>query len=308
MSGRSRGGDTTHLRVNRRLWDRVARSYERSHERSLRRVPAESWGLYRISERRLELLGPVRGRRLLELGCGAALWSASLARRGARVVAFDFSAARLRQASTEVRKRAVPVRLLRANAERLPFRAASFDLAFCDWGALTFADPRRTIPEAARVLRNGGRLVFSTANPLRSVVEDRGSRPIGRRLRWSYFDLGRIRYGNEVNFQLPFGGWVELFRASGLTLERLVEPRAPVGTRSTYLTKAQREWGRRWPLEAIWSLRKEPAPRRSATSRERRSTRPPLRSPRARTAAPRAPPPARASGLGSGSPAAGSPG
>lgn len=257
-SGRSPGAEEDHVRLNRRRWERGAAAYERMHRRSLRNVPAESWGLFRLSEHRLGLLGSVRGQRVLELGCGAALWSASLARRGATVVGIDFSAARLRQAAAELEKRDSDVRLVRADAERLPFAAGSFDLAFCDWGALTFADPDRTVPEAARVLRPGGRLVFSTANPVRDLFEDRWGGPIGRRLRREYFDLGRIQYRGEVNFQRPFGRWVELFRSSGLSIDRLVEPQAPARSRSSYLTAEQRAWGQRWPLEAIWSLRREP--------------------------------------------------
>jgi SAM-dependent methyltransferase len=148
---------------------------------------------------------------------------------------------------------------VRASAERLPFRDAAFDLVFCDWGAMTFADPMRSVPECVRVLRHGGRLVFATASPLRYVTLDLAKDRQSRRLIRPYFGSHRIDLGSDaaVEFQLPYGAWIDLFRRNGLTVERLVETRPTPGRRSTYLSRADADWGRSWPLETIWKLRKE---------------------------------------------------
>ena len=42
----------------------------------------------------------------------------------------------------------------------MPLADSSFDLVFCDHGAMSFCDPAVTLPEVARLLRPGGRFVF----------------------------------------------------------------------------------------------------------------------------------------------------
>ncbi len=217
-----------------------------------------SWGLWRIPDSELRLLGPVRGKDVLELGCGAARWSEALRRKGARVVGLDLSGAQLRKARQLQAARAARFPLLRSAAERLPLRDRSFDLVFCDWGALTFADPRRAIPEVGRVLRPGGHLVFAAASPFRHVTfgarQDRQLRQLQRR----YFDLHRIEYSRRepVEYTLPYGGWIQLFARSGLTVERLVEPSSTGRKRSRYLSKSDHAFARSWPIEALWRVRK----------------------------------------------------
>jgi SAM-dependent methyltransferase len=218
-----------------------------------------AWGLWRVPESRLRALGNPRGRDTLEVGCGAARWSIALAGRGARAVGLDFSSEQLAHAAALNRRARHRVRLVRGDAERLPFGSATFDLVFCDWGALTFCDPYRTIPEASRVLRPGGRLVFATSSPFRSVSQHRRSDRMHRGLLYDYFDLHRIRYPGEVNFQLPYGEWVRLFSENGFVVESLNETRPRPGDRSAYLNRSESAWARRWPLEAIWQVRKEGA-------------------------------------------------
>ncbi len=121
---------------------------------------------------------------------------------------------------------------------------------------MTFCDPRRTVPEVARVLRPGGRLVFATLSPFRAVAHDRREDRLGRDLRHDYFGLGRLAFPNEVNFTLSYSGWIDLFDQNGLVIERLVEPQGPGGRRSRYLSAREERWARRWPLESIWSVRK----------------------------------------------------
>jgi len=215
-----------------------------------------AWGLWRVPERELQLLGPVRGRSTLEVGCGAGRWSVALARAGAIPVGLDLSSRQLEKARRVASIARVRVRWVRGDAERLPFRPGAFDIVFADWGAFTFCDPRRAVPEAARVLRPGGRLVFATSSPFRSVVQGRRSDRTDRRLRYPYFSLGEIRYPGEVNFQLTYADWIRLFRRVGLRVEELRELSAPPGRRSSYLSRAEERWGRRWPLESIWAADK----------------------------------------------------
>ena len=251
------------VRRNRAFWQSIGAAYETAHAPALRTDGGRAWGFWRIPEDELRLLGPVRGRRILELGCGAAEWSVGLARAGARPVGLDFSSNRVRQAADRMRRSRVRFTLLTADAGSLPLRDASFDVVFCDWGAMTFRDPYRTVPEVARVLRTGGVFAFSTGSPFRYLCQDPRTDRIGPRLRRGYFGLHRVEFPDSVDFSLPYGEWIRLFGAHGLVVDQLVEPVGGPRRRTSYLTSGERRWSARFPLEIIWSLRKV-APARSS--------------------------------------------
>lgn len=249
--------------VNLEDWERTAEGYEVRHRRMLIREGGRAWGTWRIPERSLGLLGPVAGRDVLELGCGAAWWSVALARDGARVVGLDFSPARLRQARVRMEAAGLDFPLVRARAERIPYPNDRFDLVLSDYGATTFADPRRVVPEVARVLRRGGRFVFAHASPFRSVTQQHHPDRQSRRLVRDYFGLHSIRTPDSVEFQLPYGEWIGLFAANALAVDALIERPAPRSRRSSYVSREDQEWALHWPYESIWSTHKMGAPRRT---------------------------------------------
>ena len=226
------------------------------------------WGSFHIPERQLKLLGDVRGKDILELGCGAARWSIALSRVGARVVGLDVSPRRLQQAREIVKRTGAKLRLVEASAESVPFPARSFDVIFCDIGAMSYADPYRTVPEAARLLRPGGQLTFSIDSPIHSVYFTSKKGRMSSRPQRSYFTMHRIDLPRTVEFQLPYGEWVRLFRENGFEVERLIELRPPPHPRSKFLTRPELRWARHWPFEIIWSVRKkrDVRPRRQPAS------------------------------------------
>ena len=155
---------TDHARRNREFWDRRSDEY---HERNAAFIERGlAWGVWQIPESELRILGEVRGKDVLELGCGAAEWSRALAREGARPVGLDNSEARLAHAREALARDALEFPLLHASAESIPLPDESFDVVMADWGAPTFADPYLYVPEVARVLRRGGLFAFSGATPI----------------------------------------------------------------------------------------------------------------------------------------------
>ncbi len=237
--GRHDVGAGETARANRAWWDAEAVDYYAEHGRFLG-DDAFVWGPEGWTEAELGLLGPVEGRDILEVGAGAAQCSRWLASRGARVVASDLSAGMLRTARALSDRMRMPVPLLQCDARSLPVGDATFDVVFTAYGVIPFvADSDRVLAEAARVLRPGGRLVFSTSHPVRwAFPDDPGER--GLTVSQSYFDTtpyvesdetGRATY---VEHHRTLGERVREIRAAGLVLEDIVEPGWPERTTESW--------------------------------------------------------------------------
>jgi len=244
-----------HVVHNRRFWDADAEAYQEAHGAALARAPL-AWGAYRVPEADLRVLGPVAGRDLLELGCGAAQWSIALRDLGARVIGLDLSTQQL----THARHAARDLLLVQASGEQLPFADACFDVVFCDHGALSFCDPVVSIPECARLLRPGGLLAFCCTHPLLYLTFDDKAGQQTRKLQLDYNQLGRMPPAEgTIDWALPAGAWIRLLRRHGFEVEDLVELVADAGASTTYGEFAPPRWARRWPAEWIWKARKHPA-------------------------------------------------
>lgn len=246
-----------HVAHNRAFWDADADAYQDAHTRVLDPGREPGWGVWHLPESELRVLGDVRGLDVLELGCGAAQWAVQLDRAGARPVGLDLSAGQLAHARANARSAATALPLVLADGERTPFRDTTFDVVFCDHGAMGFCDPAATVPEAARLLRPGGLLAFSIGTPLLHATYDTRRGRQTRRLRTRLF--GRREWQSAegtVDFMIPTGEWISLFRAHGFVIEDLLELRPPKGATTTF-DYVPYSWARRWPAEQIWRVRKE---------------------------------------------------
>jgi SAM-dependent methyltransferase len=216
------------------------------------------WGVFGIPESRLSVLGDVSGLDVLELGCGTAYFSAWLARRGARPVGVDPTPAQLATAREMQAEFGLEFPLVEAVAEDVPLPDVSFDLVHSEYGASIWADPYRWIPEAARLLRPGGRLIFLRNSTLLILCQELDP-PAGERLVRAQNGLCRLEWPDtgETEFHLPHGELIDLLRENGLGVERLLELYAPDdAVRHPYYDTVTVEWARRWPAEEIWVARK----------------------------------------------------
>jgi SAM-dependent methyltransferase len=246
-----------HLLVNRAYWDEQAASFAERGRRAWTDEPR--WGSWGVRETQLRLLPPdMTGLDTIELGCGTAYVSAWLARRGARPVGIDNSPAQLATARALQLEFGLEFPLHLGNAEATPFASASFDFAISEYGAAIWCDPYKWIPEAARLLKPGGQLVFlgnSTVMML-AAPELETQTPTERLLR-PQRGMHRFTWSDTagIEFHLSPGDWIRLLRANGFEIEDLIELYPPDGApeRSELATL---EWAQAWPCEEVWKVRK----------------------------------------------------
>jgi SAM-dependent methyltransferase len=243
-------------RANRRWWDGDADRYQAEHGDFLGDVDLV-WCPEGLREAEAGLLGPVAGHRVLELGCGAAAGARWLASAGARAVALDLSAGMLRYAAEGGERSGVRVPLVQADALALPFPGGCFDAVTTAFGAVPFvADSAALMREVARVLRPGGRWVFSVTHPMRwTFLDDPTER--GLLAVHSYFDRRPYVESDEdgvpryVEQHRTLGDRVRELVAAGFVLTDLIEPEWPAGH-----DRSWQQWsplrGRLFPGTAIF--------------------------------------------------------
>ena len=241
---------------NRARWTTTNAEY--SHDHGLRAWRSEeiTWGLWGVPEAELNVLPDVAGKDVVELGCGTAYFSAWLARRGARPVGVDVTPAQLETARRLQAETGIEFPLLEANAEEVPLPDASFDLALSEYGASIWCDAHRWIPEAARLLRPGGELVFlrnSTLSMLCAAL-DGWHETLQRPQR----GLDRLDWEDDqtTEFHLPLGELFGVLRAAGFDVLDVKELYAPPDAEKAEYYHSDPEWAKRWPWEEIWRARK----------------------------------------------------
>ena len=217
------------------------------------------WGLFGIPESEARLLpASLEGARAVELGCGTAYVSAWLARQGAYPVGVDPTPGQLRIARQFQDEFTLWFPLVRAAGEVVPLRTAVFDLVISEYGAAIWADPYRWIPEAARLLRPGGELVFLGNSTLLMLCIPEEEGPAADRLLRPQFGMHRFEWPDDpsVEFHLGHGDLIRLLRANDFVVEELIELRPPgdVHTEYSFVTT---EWARRWPCEEAWRVRRQ---------------------------------------------------
>jgi SAM-dependent methyltransferase len=243
---------------NRRAWTAYAGEYA---ERAPRAWAQEriTWGVWGVAEEEVHALPEVAGKDVVELGCGTAYVSAWLARLGARVVGVDPTPAQLDTARRMQGEFGLEFPLIEASAEDVPLPDASFDLTVSEYGASIWADPYRWIPEAARLLRPGGELVYLVNGTIFMLCAEEEEKPPGTELLRPYFGMHRFEWPGEegVEFHLGYGDMIRLLRKNGFDIVDLIEIQAPEDAKPhRHPALPDIEWARRWPSEEIWRARK----------------------------------------------------
>ncbi len=245
--------------TNREHWDKWAHAWVESGERNW--AGDVTWGMWGIPEEELRLLpDDMNGMRAIELGCGTGYVSSWMIRRGATVVGIDNSEQQLATARRLAQEHGMQLELIHGNAETVPYPDGSFDFAISEYGAAIWADPYVWIPEAHRVLRPGGELVFLGNHPFVMLTQDWSSDdPATLQLMNPYFGMHRIDWddGDDrgTEFNLPISDWMRLFDDVGFDVVAYHELRAPHrGSEVRFFATA--DWSNDYPSEQVWKLRR----------------------------------------------------
>jgi SAM-dependent methyltransferase len=246
-----------YVQQNVAIWTRANAEYT---DASAARAWAQdeiTWGVFSTPESKLNILGDVSGLDVAELGCGTAYFSAWLASRGARVVGVDPTPVQLDTARRLQGETGIEFQLIEAIGEDVPVPDSSFDLVLSEYGASIWADPYAWIPEAARLLRPGGRLIFLRNSVVSMLCMTMDA--VGERLVRPQFGLHKVEWSDtgEVEFHLGHGDWIDLLRANGFEIERLVELFAAADAEThSYYKYVTADWASKWPAEEIWVARR----------------------------------------------------
>ena len=254
-----------YLERNKALWTRANKRFLAGLARRSWSQESITWGTWDAPEESLHVLPDVRGLDVIELGCGTGYFSAWLKHRGARrVVGVDVTPAQLSTARALNREFKLGVEFIEANAEAIPLPDGSFDLAISEYGASLWCDPYLWIPEAARLLRRGGELIFLRNSTLVMLCSpDEAS--LGQRLARPQKGIHRFDWidedGPTTEFHISGSDMFQLLRNTGfdvLDFRELFAPKDAID--SEHYSWVDASWAKRWPAEEIWRAKKRRSP------------------------------------------------
>jgi len=241
-----------HARVNRNAWNEKASGDIALAERQWARDEI-TWGIWNVPETEVGALPDVRGKDVVELGCGTAYVSAWMAKHGARPVGVDVSENQLATARAMQAEHGLGFPLHHASAEDVPLPDDCADFVISEYGASLWCEPDAWLAEAARLLRAGGDLVFLTNSLLVTLcAPDEGA--ASDRLLRDQRGLKVVTYPEEgVEFHLAHGEWIATLARHGFTVNALHELYALDDAQPTKYEWVTPEWAHRWPVEEIWT-------------------------------------------------------
>ena len=241
--------------LNQALWAVMNERFTDAAAEDMWSRAGTTWGLLRGAERAARGPGWVDGLDVVELACGTAYFSAWLARAGARTVAVDISHEQLVTAR-RMQVQVGPVfPLVQGDGDRVPLAGGRYDLVVSEHGAAVWCDPEKWLPEAARLLRPGGRLVFMTnSQPLLAVRPAPRKGVAGERLLRGQRETlpGAVarRRGRVPPLARGLGAVAARVRLRGRGPAR--DLRAAGGDDHAFYEIVSKDWATRWPAEELW--------------------------------------------------------
>lgn len=164
------------------IYNRIAKDYFRSRTLDTK---ARIYSDYLEKPTLKSVVGSVKGKRVLDLGCGPGILTDYFKRKGARISGIDISEKEIEIARSEFSGIDFKV----ASAYKLPYPKDAFDVVVSSW-VIHYLDFDKVLKEVHRILKRGGFLVFSTNNPLQEVTRHKKGQPRFIREFYDYFKEG----------------------------------------------------------------------------------------------------------------------
>lgn len=206
----------------KKWWEYASEDYQ---ERS--KIPIDiHYGPGAPNEEELKLLGKLRGKKILEIGCGGAQCGISMAKKGAKVTGIDISNEQLKFAKKLAEKNKVNLTFYQGDIVNLKkIKSNSQDLVFTAW-ALHYVDNlEKCFKEVHRVLKKNGIFVFSTPHPFYDTIDYKTFK-----IKRSYFDNGKFeevfldKSRKFVFYNHTFSDIINAVINSKLKIEKVIEP------------------------------------------------------------------------------------
>ncbi len=190
------------------------------------------------NENKLNIIGSVKNKKVLDLGCGGGQISIAFAKKGAKVTGIDLSDKHIEFAKKLAKKHKVKILFERGSFQKFPMiKSKSQDIVFSSWAFLYSPDLKQVFKEANRVLKNEGLFVFSQDHPFFHCF---GNNDL--EIKQSYLKSGSAGNPNFMAFRRTISEIFNALKESGFNVEKIIEPKS--------------KWYARWKDEKYFNKKK----------------------------------------------------
>ena len=206
-------------------WDRTSVDYQRECDIPIR----IHYGNGAPFEDELNLLGDIKGKRILDFGCGGGQCSIAMVQRGAIVTGIDISIEQIIFARELAVREKTDVDFSQYDGQDLSlFEDESYDLVFSAWALLYIGDLDQCFKGVHRILKQEGNFAFSLPHPFYRTID-----PETLKLKESYFESGRSESQEKLPdgttipflyFKHKFSDVLNALIGANMTLEKVIEP------------------------------------------------------------------------------------
>ena len=165
-------------------WDEVSKGYQKDSKIHTKSV---HYGPYAPDENELKLLGNVKGKKILEIGCGGGQCSIAFSKQGAKCTGIDITKEQLKYAEKLAKKNKTKINFIQGDIQTLKgIKSNSYDIVFSAFALQYIPNLTRCYKEIYRVLKRKGIFVFSFDHPFYFTINQK-THKISR----SYFKIGK---------------------------------------------------------------------------------------------------------------------
>ena len=220
----------------KKSWNKIAALYKKRYEISTEEV---HFGPLCPGENTLRLLGDIKGKRVIDLGCGSGQNAVALAKIGVDVTAVDFSNAQIKECKSLAEKHKLKINGVTSDLENLSkVKSSSFDLAISACAIAYVKNINKAFKEAYRILKPGGRFILSDMNPLQYIIDENDHgvefnakypyKPLLIKWDWEFDDLKTAP--DFKHYVRPISQYFNTLTGAGFAVSKILEPESTLNT------------------------------------------------------------------------------